>query len=170
MNELMIAENKSSTALVVGRISRERRLKFVSDPVVMLEYKEQVKRRLLNVISRGYASFLFCSWRYFEKIVAECLEDIQVDFSQYTNRLCLMAVLPNQEFEDDLSPPENNNFLFVIYRDEEAILLTENEVITKLLDNTTILVYDNAENNPLITFAVRAACEMGVEAIDLNEA
>ncbi len=168
--ELKIAENKSATVLVAGRIDRERRLKFVTDPIAILEYKEQVKRRLVGLSLRGYTSFLFCSWGYFDKIVADCLEEIQADYSQFTNRLCKMAVLRNREYKDDLSTPEDGNFLFVIYRKEEAIQLSEKEAVSQLLDNTTVLVYDNAENDPLVTFTVRAASEMGIEAVDLNGA
>ena len=170
MNELKIAENKSATVLVAGRIDRERRLSLVSDPVAMLEYKERLKRRLLGLILRGYTSFLFRSWGYFDKIVAECMEEIRADFSRFTNRLCLMAVLRNREYEDYLSAPEDGNFLFVIYREEESIQLTEKETASQLLDNTTVLVYDNEDNDPLVAFTVRTASEMGIEAVDLNGA
>ncbi len=167
--ELKIAENKSATVLVAGKIDRERRLKFVTDPIAILEYKEQVKRHLVGLISRGYNSFLFCSWGCFDMVLVKCLEEIQAEYSQYKNRLCLMAVLRDREFDDDLPYPEDGRFIFIIYREEESIPLTEQEAVTELLDNTTVLVYDNADSDHLVAYTVRSASGMGIESIDLNK-
>ncbi len=166
--ELKIAENKSATLLVAGRIDRERRLMFITDPVALIEYKERIKRRLVALISRGYNSFLFCSWGYFDMVLVECLEEIQAEYSQYKNRLCLMAVLRSREIEDDLPYPEDGRFIFVIYREEESIQLTEQEAMSQLLDNTTVLVYDNSDNDPLVAYAIRTASGMRIEAANLN--
>ncbi len=167
--ELKIAENKSATVLVAGKIDRERRLKFVTNPVALIEYKERIKRRLVALVSRGYNSFLFCSWGYFDMVLVECLEEIQAEYSQYKNRLCLMAVLRDREFDDDLPYPEDGRFIFIIYREEESIPLTEQEAVTELLDNTTVLVYDNEDNDHLVAYAIRTASGMGIESIDLNK-
>ncbi len=80
-----------------------------------------------------------------------------------------MAVLRSREFEDDLPYPEDGRFIFIIYREEESIPLTEQEAVTKLLDNTTVLVYDNEDNDRLVAYAIRTASGMGIESIDLNK-
>ncbi len=59
-----------------------------------------------------------------------------------------MAVLRNREFDDDLPYPDDGRFVFVIYREEESIPLTEQEAVSELLDNTTVMVYDNSDNDP----------------------
>ncbi len=102
-------------------------------------------------------------------VLVECLEEIQAEYSQYKNRLCLMAVLRDREFDDDLPYPEDGRFIFIIYREEESIPLTEQEAVTELLDNTTVLVYDNEDNDHLVAYAIRTASGMGIESIDLNK-
>ncbi len=167
-NELNVSEDRSASALCVGKIGRERRLRFLSDPMTKMEYRERVKHHLLALISRGYNSFLFCRWGYFELTVVECLRELQDALPDDDARFFHpMAVLPNDDCEEDLPDPDDY-FLFVIYRDAEGIDLTETETAVALLNNASVLLYDNTEGDRLVSRYVETASKTGIETLDMT--
>jgi hypothetical protein len=168
-NELNVSENRHSTVLCVGKFTRERRLMFVRNPALKIEYLERMKLRLLGLISRGYDSFLFCSWGYFDLLAVECLNELRSELSCDVSRLFPMAVLPSRDYEDDMPAPESY-FQFVIYRDAEDIDLTEKEVASELLDNAAAVLFDNEAGDPLSADYAKRAGEMGMEIVGLTDA
>lgn len=163
-----ISANRAKTALCVGKVSKKRRLRFIEDPLEREEFLTIVKQRLAFLISQGYDTFLFTSWSYFDYLLCQCLKDIDSELLDATQPLFLMAVIRDNEYDEDLPDPDEF-FEFIIDQDQENINLTEKERISQLLENVSALVYDNIDLAPDVVGFIQKAREMNMMVVDLTE-
>lgn len=164
-----IVEDRNTTVLCVGRIGAEKRLSLAYDPQLEAEYKERIKKCLKGLISGGVRSILLCRWSYFDLLVAKCVKELQEELSWDDGTLCPLAVFQGNDSEMTYPAPESY-LQCVIRLSDERVVLNDEEMVSAMLNNASVLLHGGSGNDPLVGNYVVAARGRGMSAIDLNEA
>ena len=163
-------ENPEKSVLCIGHLSKER----TSDSTTSFEklvkwYKERLRFLFRSLSVEGYDTYIVTSWDRFtglatfnlKKNKPEMIADYGLAFVYimgiFEHSRPYSTMLSRSKYIDEVLVPQ-----------EDDKFLTMDDVFDAILDDVTVVLFDNDDHDPFVQSILDKAVSMGKRMIDIN--